>query len=110
MKSNIINTKICYETAGLPPSEHINFIYSNLYNKIIPFIDLYNNINNIIKTNGYSLDIILKEITLKILKENGLKNKAQLLSDLADLENKLTKSVFNDIYISTLISIFHINN
>ena len=109
MKSNIITKNICYEIAGLPNNEHINDIFTNLTNNKLNFNDIYNIINNIIKNNGYSLDIILKEITLLILIDKNYKNKAQLLSDLADLENKLTKSVFNDIYISTLIAIFCIN-
>ena len=108
MKSNIINKEICYETAGLPSNDHIMYIYNNLMNNYLPFNEIYNNINNIIKYNGYSLDIILKEIGLILLLKNH-NNKAQILSDLADLENKITKSVFNDIYTSTLIAIFCIN-
>ena len=110
MKSNIITKNICYEIAGLPNNEHIHEIFNNLTNNKLIFNDIYNIINNIIKNNGYSLDIILKEITLLILNDRNYKNKSQLLSDLSDLENKLTKSVFNDIYISTLIAIFCINN
>jgi replication factor C subunit 3/5 len=108
MKSNIINKEICYETAGLPSNDHIMYIYNNLMINYLPFNEIYNNINNIIKYNGYSLDIILKEIGLILLLKNH-NNKAQILSDLADLENKITKSVFNDIYTSTLIAIFCIN-
>ena len=106
MKSTIINKIICYETTGLPSVEEINEIFSNLNNSKLKFIDIFNNINNIIKINGYSLDIILKEITLIVLKDKFIKNKSYLISNLSDLENKITKSVFNDIYISTLISIF----
>jgi hypothetical protein len=93
----------------LPTDENIEYIFNNLINNELKFNDIFTNINNLIKTNGYSLDIILKEITIYILNNNNFKNKAQLLSDLADLENKITKSVFNDIYISTLIAIFCIN-
>lgn len=108
MKSNIINEQLCYDTAGLPTDTNIKYIFDNLINNELKFNDIFININNVIKNNGYSLDIILKEITIYIL-NNDLKNKAELLSDLADLENKITKSVFNDIYISTLIAIFCIN-
>ena len=109
MKSNIINNQLCYETAGLPTTENIKYIFNNLTNYDQPFNNIYTNINNLIKNNGYSLDIILKEITLCILNDINFKNKSLLLSDLADLENKITKSVFNDIYISTLVAIFCIN-
>jgi replication factor C subunit 3/5 len=108
MKSNVINKEMCYETAGLPSNDHILEIYNNLTNTELQFNQIYNNINNIIKNNGYSLDIILKEIGLILLIKNH-NNKAQILSDLADLENKITKSVFNDIYTSTLIAIFCTN-
>ena len=109
MKSNIINIKLCYDTAGIPTTENINYIFNNLIDNNLQFNDIFKNINNIIKNNGYSLDIILKDITLCILKDNNFKNKAQILSDLADLENKIGKSVFNDIYISTLIALFIVN-
>jgi replication factor C subunit 3/5 len=105
MKSTYITENICYETAGLPTDKNKNIIYELLLsNKEIN--EKNNLLNEIIKNNGYSLDILLKEITLKILKDTTIKNKAKLLSDLADLENKITKTVFNDIYITTLISIF----
>lgn len=104
MKSLHITENLCYEITGIPTPHVINYIYDNLININI-FYNNYNNINDIIKNNGYSLDIILKEIILKIIKENKINN-AQLLSDLSDLENKISKSVFNDIYISNLIAIF----
>jgi replication factor C subunit 3/5 len=106
MKSNIITPIICYETAGLPTHIEINSIFNYLIDKTLNFNKIYDNLNLIIKNNGYSLDIILKELTLKILNLNNFNDKAHILSDLADLENKITKSVFTDIYISALISIF----
>ena len=104
MKSLHITENLCYEITGIPTPHVINYIYDNLININI-FSNNYNNINDIIKNNGYPLDIILKEIILKIIKDNKINN-AQLLSDLSDLENKISKSVFNDIYISNLIAIF----
>jgi replication factor C subunit 3/5 len=112
MKSNIISPIICFETAGIPTNNEIELILNYLTEihldtkNIIDFNDIYNNLNLIIKNNGYSLDVILKELTLKILNIKIISNKAQILSDLADLENKITKSIFTDIYISSLISIF----
>ena len=106
MKSHEIIPINCYEIAGVPTYDDINNIYHYLNMKDINFIEIYNNINSIIKNNGYSLDIVLKELTLKILKNSTINNKAQLLSDLSDLENKITKSIFTDIYTSALIAIF----
>jgi len=106
MKSNIISPLYCYETAGIPSDNEIALIFKYLTDMNNNFNEIYNHLNLIIRNNGYSLDIILKELTLKILKNSKIKNKAQILSDLADLENKITKSIFTDIYISALISIF----
>jgi replication factor C subunit 3/5 len=106
MKSNIISPLYCFETAGLPTNYEIELIFKYLIEGKNNFNEIYNHLNLIIRNNGYSLDIILKELTLKILKITNIKNKAQILSDLADLENKITKSIFTDIYISALISIF----
>jgi replication factor C subunit 3/5 len=105
MKSNNITPHICYETAGLPTNTEINDIYKYLNNDKLNFNEKYEKLNSIIKKNGYSLDAILKELTLIILNDNKL-NKAQILSDLSDLENKISKSIFTDIYISALIAIF----
>jgi replication factor C subunit 3/5 len=108
MKSSFIDDNICYETAGIPTNNEINLIYNLLTNNN-NINDIYNEINKIIKFNGYSLDIILQYLTIEILKDKNIKNKANILSELADLENKITKTIFIDIYISTLISIFIIN-
>ena len=110
MKSIYIDENICYESAGLLTENDIELFYSLLINITNNFKDTYNKLNDIIKKNNCSLDIILKELTLKILKDKSLKNKAHILSNLSDLENKITKSIFTDIYISTLISIFIDNN
>ena len=110
MKSTQITPLNCYETAGIPTYNEINLIYNFLNNNKLDFNEIYNNLNIIIKNNGYSLDIVLKELTLKILSDKIIKNKANILSDMADLENKITKSIFTDIYISALIAIFIKNN
>lgn len=114
MKSINITPSICYETAGLPTNEEIKLIYECLNDNETNFNQKYEKLNIIIKKNGYSLDAILKELTLQILNNNmsqflnfsKLNKKAQILSDLSDLENKISKSIFTDIYISALIAIF----
>ena len=109
MKSSHIDENICFESAGIPTNQEINTIYNLLLNKNNDFIYVHRKINHIIKNNGYSLDVVLKNVTLKILNDSKIKNKAYILSDLADLENKITKTIFTDIYVSTLISIFILN-
>jgi replication factor C subunit 3/5 len=109
MKSTVITENICYEIAGIPTKQEINTIYETLLNTELSFINIYNNINDIIKNNGYSLHLVLKELTIRILKTKNINNKGNILSELSDLENKISKSIFADIYISNLIAIF-INN
>jgi replication factor C subunit 3/5 len=108
MKSKNITESMCYEISGLPTKSNIDYIYNILNNSELNFNKKFNDLNDIIKNNGYSLDIILKELTLKILDNKIIikKNKIKILSDLSDLENKITKSIFTDIYTSSLIAIF----
>ena len=109
MKTINITEDIAYESAGLPSSCDIKKILNILYDDNINFIDSYKELNDIIKNNGYSLAIILKEITNKIIIDISLfniVNVSQIFSDLSDLENKISKSTFDDIYISSFISIF----
>jgi replication factor C subunit 3/5 len=113
MYDTIVTPNICYEFAGLPNKTNINLIYLYLTDNNINFSDTNNKLIEIIKNNGYSLSIILKEIILILLENLNEKNNksfAYILSDLADLENKIAKSTFNDIYISSLVSIFKNNN
>jgi len=105
MKSTDISINMCYDTLGYPTKEEINIIYEYLTNNKLSFNDIYNKVNMIIKNNGYSLDIILKELTYKLLYDK-INNKAELLSKLSDLENKISKTISNDIYIGGLVAIF----
>jgi replication factor C subunit 3/5 len=108
MKSKNITESMCYEISGLPTKDNIDYIYNFLNNINLNFNEKFDNLNNIIKNNGYTLDIVLKELTLKILDDKNIitKYKIKILSDLSDLENKITKSIFTDIYTSSLIAIF----
>ena len=102
-----ITINLCYDIAGIPTSAETDIILSTLLDKTIQFNDAYIVINQMIRMNGYSLSIVLKEIVLKILNnEMILKDMAQVLSDLADLENMVSKSTFGDIYITSLVGIF----
>jgi replication factor C subunit 3/5 len=111
MKTNYVTSEICYESAGLPPKKDIDTIYEYLTSNKYNFETSFTKIINIIKNNGYSLGIILKEITIKILSNSqnfDNKNISELFSNLSDLENKVAKSTFDDIYISSFISIFKV--
>ena len=112
MKSKYITENSCYESAGLPSRKDINLVFNFLTNTIYDFEKTYVQLYNIIKLNGYSLGIILKEITILLINNSELFNQkkfAQIYTDLSDLETKVSQSTFDDIYISTIISIFKKN-
>jgi len=109
MKSKVITDDSCYESAGLPSRENITILFTYLINNESSFEETYTQFYNIIKLNGYSLGIILKELTLLLMNNKDSFNQkifAQIYTDLSDLETKVSQSTFDDIYISSLISIF----
>jgi replication factor C subunit 3/5 len=113
MKSKIINEDSCFDSAGLPSRKNINLLFDYLIESKYDFQQTYYQLYKIIKLNGYSLGIILKEVTNLLINNNKIfsqKKFAQIYTDLSDLETKVSQSTFDDIYLSTLISIFKKNN
>jgi replication factor C subunit 3/5 len=106
MQTFNITEQLCYDTAGVPSLSDINFIVNTLIDKNINFSNTYDLIMDKIKKESYSLSIILKEIINIILSFDDLNNYPLIISDLSDLENMVSKSTFDDIYITGLISIF----
>jgi hypothetical protein len=102
-----ITVKQCYDIAGIPPDAEICEILNILTNKNKSFDETYKVITKLIKDQGYSLSIVLKELILKIINNPSIINSMiQVISDLSDLENMVTKSTFGDIYITSLVGIF----
>jgi replication factor C subunit 3/5 len=109
MKSNIISLDSCYESAGLPSRENVNLLFEYLINPKYDFDETNIQMYNIIKLNGYSLGIILKELTILLIKNNDKFNQkifAEIYANMSDLETKVSQSTFDDIHISALISIY----
>jgi replication factor C subunit 3/5 len=107
MQTQFITNQLCWETAGIPSKEEIIKILETLNNNKINFDNSYQIVNQIIKSQGYSLSIVLKELIIEIINnEKTLKKLPQIISDLSDLENMVTKSTFGDIYITSLVGIF----
>jgi replication factor C subunit 3/5 len=107
MQSGKITSDLCYETTGIPNNFEIKKILNILIDNNYDFNICNTEIVNIIKFKGYSLSIFLKELIIEILNNNDILEKIpQIISDLSDLENMVTKSTFGDIYISALIGIF----
>jgi replication factor C subunit 3/5 len=112
MRDNNITPELCYETTCLLSLVNLNIIYELLFSSK-SFLETYNELLNIIKKNGYSLHIIIRELCNKILESIDSfshDNLANLLCDFSDLENKISKSMFQEIYISSMISIVRIKN
>ena len=109
MQTNLINEKICYETAGIPSNSEIKEIISILCNSNYDFNYSYNIVMPLIKNQGYSLSIVLRELIVELLNQSLSIKMPQILSDLSDLENQVSKSTFGDIYITSLIGIFKKN-
>jgi replication factor C subunit 3/5 len=102
-----ITIKQCYDIAGIPSASEIYDILNILIDRNKSFDETYNVIEKLIKNQGYSLSIVLKELILSIISNTTiLNNMIQVISDLSDLENMVTKSTFGDIYITSLVGIF----
>lgn len=107
MHSDYITVPLCYELSGIPSNDEIKKIISILLNRYISFNQAYTIVIELIKDQGYSLSVVLKEIIIEIINnELGTPNIPQIISDLSDLENMVTKSTFGDIYITSLVGIF----
>jgi replication factor C subunit 3/5 len=111
MQSKFITVELCYDTAGILSNTEIKEILLVLNNKENNFDYSYKIVNKMINSQGYSLSIILKDLILEILNnQDFLKISPQIISDLSDLENMVTKSTFSDIYITSLVGIFKKKN
>lgn len=110
LQSNYLTINMCYKIAGVPSYDEVKYIMSLLLNDDVLYDECMTVLNNQITNKGYSLSIVLKELLLYML-NNEIDNidsskLSNILSELADLENKVVKSTFNDIYIGCLIGIF----
>jgi replication factor C subunit 3/5 len=113
LQSNNLTLELCYKIAGVPSIEEVVDILTTLLNNKIDYNNANKKIDSLIKSNGYSLSIVLKELVSYLL-SNKLKNLdpnklAIYLSEMADLENRVTKSTFGDIYMTGLVGIFKKN-
>jgi len=112
LQSTHLTVKMCYRLAGVPSISEVKDILETLLSDEISYDETNIVIDKLIKFQGYSLSIVLKEIISYLLSNNELLNKikperlANYLSDVSDLENRVTKSTFGDIYMSGLVGIF----
>ena len=81
----------------------------------IDFNFVIEKLDTLIRINGYSLSLVVKEIIAYLLSDINVYKSidsyklACYISDISDLENRVSKSTFEDIYISGLVGIFKKN-
>jgi replication factor C subunit 3/5 len=110
LQNKYITIDLCYKISGIPTKDEIQNIISILTDDNVLFNEAYNIINEIIIDNGYTLSAILKELIIKILNnENILIKSTKIIVDLSDLENMITKTTIEQVYISGLVAIFKKN-
>jgi len=106
-----IKENLCYDVAGYPLPAEIEKVTNILLDKNKTLEVSIKKISKLVLENGYSISIILKEIMELLLKkvtnnEIDASEYPLIFSDLANLESKVSKSTFGDIYLSMLVSIF----
>jgi len=112
LQANYISLSMCYKTAGVPSYIEVKELLDNLLDTKISYNTVNKKIDTLIKSQGYSLSIVLKELVSYLVNNQELINTinsnklAHYLSEMADLENRVIKSTFDDIYMSCLVGIF----
>jgi replication factor C subunit 3/5 len=104
---NKICIESCYNSAGIPPPNIINELYSILINKDVNFETTYKYLEDNIISQGYTLNFLLQELN-KIIIENNTNNEdiINYIEELAELEYMVAQSIFNEMYIVGLVAIF----
>ena len=110
-KKKFLNEKLCYDVAGYPKPNEINLITNILIDSSIGLEESLKKIQKEVLENGYSISIILKEIVELLVRkinkdEINAIDYSYIFSELSNLESKVSKSTFGDIYLSMLVSIF----
>ena len=106
-----LDEKLCYDVAGYPKPSEIKSITDILIDNSINLENSLKKIQKIVLENGYSISIILKEVIEFLVtkinnKEIDASKYCYIFSELSNLESKVSKSTFGDIYLSMLVSIF----
>lgn len=110
-KKIVLDTNLCYNVSGYPLPKQIKEITKILLDDKVALEDATIKIHKIVMSNGYSISIVLKEVIEVILdmivkKQLDASKYAFVFSELSNLESKVSKSTFGDIYLSMFISLF----
>uniref|UniRef100_A0A6C0HV92 AAA+ ATPase domain-containing protein n=1 Tax=viral metagenome TaxID=1070528 RepID=A0A6C0HV92_9ZZZZ len=105
---NKICIESCYNSAGIPPPNVINELYSILINKDVNFETTYKYLEDNIISQGYTLNFLLQELNKIIIENNNTNNDdiINYIEEIAELEYMVAQSIFNEMYIVGLVAIF----
>jgi replication factor C subunit 3/5 len=111
MAFSVVNRLNINKCIGYPFPEEIEYINKMLSEKNIKYC--YENIDNIIKKNGYSLMDIVHELfnicIQNYIKNNGNTNIEKLILNLRNIESNLTMYQSENIQLAGVISAFKLN-
>ena len=109
MMSKKIDINQCYNSAGIPPPDITMELYKTLTNKTIDFKKSYMFLEKHFIEEGYMLNHIIQQLVNIIYtdRENiDDINIIQYTTELAQLEYMVAQSIFNDMYMVGLVSVF----
>ena len=75
LQSNHITMQMCYKTAGVPSNNEVVDIFNTLLDPTINYNEANSKIDSLIKIQGYSLSIVLKELVAYLLANKTIKLK-----------------------------------
>ncbi len=109
MMSKKIDINQCYNSAGIPPPDITMELYKTLTNKTIDFKKAYMFLEKHFIEEGYMLNHIIQQLIniIYVERENIDDNMIiQYTTELSQLEYMVAQSIFNDMYMVGLVSIF----
>jgi replication factor C subunit 3/5 len=109
MMGKKIDINQCYNSAGIPPPDITMELYKNLTNSKINFHKCYMFLEKHFIEEGYMLNHIIQQLINIIYtdRKNLEDDKIiQYTKELAQLEYMAAQSIFNDMYMVGLVSIF----
>lgn len=109
MMSKKIDINQCYNSAGIPPPDITMELYKTLTNKTIDFKKSYLFLEKHFIEEGYMLNHIIQQLINIIYaeRENIDDNMIiQYTTELSQLEYMVAQSIFNDMYMVGLVSVF----
>lgn len=109
MMSKKIDINQCYNSAGIPPPDITMELYKTLTNKDIDFKKSYMFLEKHFIEEGYMLNHIIQQlVNIIYTKRDNIDNNIiiQYITELSQLEYMVAQSIFNDMYMVGIISIF----